>query len=509
MLVIEQFKSNLDRRNKQLWYLSFVSMILFFFLATYGFRLSAKFRNEFIATDSLLSKQELIAKELNQTNRYLEYILEGAHLGSWDWWLTDNTVSFDRRWLSMIGLEPSQELNKLETWDSRVHPDDKAKAYEDIKAHLAGKTDVYENIHRMRHSNGSWVWILDRGKVSERDEEGKPIRFTGTHFDITQYKEQELLSTEIQKIAKIGAWELDAKTLKTRWSEETYRIHELPIGTPTDKIMGFRFYATHEQERIQAYVGNCLKGKSFRDIFEFIDAKGNKKWVESVGEPVKDAEGNVYKIRGTIQDVTFQQSASILLKSEEERFRRLVLNSPGMVYEFKLEADGKMYFPFASAKAMDIYEIEPEDFHKNPSIMLELAAPDRKEDLNQKIQESAQKLIPFEWRSQITTKAGKRKWISARSTPEKLQDGAILWHGIVIDISKEVSTNQELEQERIKALHASKLASLGEVAAGIAREINNPLAVVAGTIPILKKYLSSPEKYDEKIEAMKRSCERI
>jgi PAS domain S-box-containing protein len=509
LIAIEQFKTDLDRRNKQLWWLSIVSMLLFFFLATYGFRLSSRIRKDFIATDFMLSKQEIISKELSTTNQYLEYILEGAHLGSWDWWLKDNTVKFDRRWLDMIGLEDSEGIHNLSTWESRVHPEDKAKAYEDIKTHLAGKTSVYENVHRMRHKNGSWVWILDRGKISERDEEGNPLRFTGTHFDITQYKEQELLSSEIQKIANIGAWELDLKTQKTRWSEQTYKIHDLPVGTPTDQIMGINFYAAHEQDRIKRYIADCIAGQNFRDTFEFIDAKGKKKWVESVGEPVKNAEGNIYKIRGTFQDVTEQKSASILLKSEEERFKRLVLNSPGMVYEFKMEADGKMYFPYASPKAMEIYEIEPEDFHKNPSIMVDLVAPDEKEDLTQKIQASAQNLTAFEWRGQIMTKAGKRKWISARSTPEKLHDGSILWHGIVIDISKEVETNLELEQEKVKALHASKLASLGEVSAGIAHEINNPLAVVAGTLPILKKYLSNPEKYEEKIDAMKRSCERI
>jgi two-component system NtrC family sensor kinase len=129
-----------------------------------------------------------------------EYILEGAGLGSWDWWLDSNQVTFDARWCEMIGLKREETAMELATWDSRVHPDDKACAYEAIKNYLAGKTPYYENIHRLKHSQGHWVWILDRGRISEYDQQGKAIRFTGTHFDISQQKKlEEKIEFERQK----------------------------------------------------------------------------------------------------------------------------------------------------------------------------------------------------------------------------------------------------------------------------------------------------------------------
>lgn len=115
----------------------------------------------------------------------LDLALAGANLGIWDWDLRDDSVQFDRRWCEMLGLEHATTPMQLSTWSSRVHPDDLEGCYADIRAHLEGRTERYENVHRMRNAKGEWLHILDRGRISGRDEQGKPIRFTGTHFDLT------------------------------------------------------------------------------------------------------------------------------------------------------------------------------------------------------------------------------------------------------------------------------------------------------------------------------------
>ncbi|MBP9708324.1 MAG: PAS domain-containing protein [Oligoflexales bacterium] len=176
-----------------------------------------------------------------------EYILDGAGLGSWDWWLESNEVSFDWRWFEMLGLKYEETPQHLSTWDSRVHPDDKASAYRDIKAYLAGETPVYENIHRMMHKDGRWVWILDRGRISEFDASGKAVRFTGTHFDISDLKNIELLNQKIsadlkeaQSIAKIGSWTFDLLSQHLTWSSEHYKIFE--INEPQSQESLYRLY---------------------------------------------------------------------------------------------------------------------------------------------------------------------------------------------------------------------------------------------------------------------------
>ena len=120
---------------------------------------------------------------------YLDLALESANLGIWDWYLDDNSVKFDRRWAKMIGLDHNKIKMELETWQSRVHPQDIEQCYADIKAYMDGKIDYYENVHRIKHTNGHWVHILDRGRFSGWDENGKPIRFTGIRCDITNIEQ--------------------------------------------------------------------------------------------------------------------------------------------------------------------------------------------------------------------------------------------------------------------------------------------------------------------------------
>lgn len=123
--------------------------------------------------------------------RRLELVLEGTRLGMWDWNPQTNAVVFDQRWAEMLGHALDEIEPALESWSSRVHPDDLDSCYADIQAHMEGRTPFYENVHRMRHKDGHWVHILDRGRIAERDDQGRPTRFTGTHTNITAQREAE------------------------------------------------------------------------------------------------------------------------------------------------------------------------------------------------------------------------------------------------------------------------------------------------------------------------------
>ena len=133
----------------------------------------------------------------------VDMIVTFTGVGTWDWDLTTNAVRFDNGWCEMLGFAPSELENRLETWDNLCHPDDKKSAYRDIAQYLEGKTSIYENVHRLRHKNGEWIYILDRGKIIQRDTQGKPLRFAGTHTNITGQKRVELIQGHITKLREI------------------------------------------------------------------------------------------------------------------------------------------------------------------------------------------------------------------------------------------------------------------------------------------------------------------
>jgi PAS domain S-box-containing protein len=120
------------------------------------------------------------------------YAMEGNRDGVWDWNVVTGEVFYSTRWKEMIGFNEDEIRNELSEWDKRVHPDDKDKVYADLNSHLNGDTPYYENEHRMQCKDGSYKWILDRGKIISWTEDGKPLRVVGTHTDITFRKEVEL-----------------------------------------------------------------------------------------------------------------------------------------------------------------------------------------------------------------------------------------------------------------------------------------------------------------------------
>ncbi len=428
-----------------------------------------------------------------------EYILSGAGLGSWDWWMETDEVKFDRRWCEMLGLKFEETPHLLSTWQSRVHPDDLAKTFEDIKSHLDGKTSVYENIHRMRHTDGHWVWILDRGRISEYDPKGKPLRFTGIHLEISDHMEQKMLWEESQRMAHIGGWELNALTGKTVWTPETYRIHGVPENTPTDRIMGVEFYPPHERVRISECIEDCLNGKPFHDVFEFYDTSLNHKWVEVLGKPICDAEGKVYKILGTFQDIT----EKVEIKNNLEK-----AELAGGIGSFTLNVQTKhaiwskghnhlFGFPQDVTPTFEQFlsKLHPED-RDLPVALIEQAC--------------AQNAKEFEIKYRVNLDHGEVRYVEGvgsitydtSGTPELIR-------GFVQDITETTLLNAKLEKERLLSLHSAKLASLGEMAAGMAHEINNPLAIIAGNLSFLKEFKDNESMFSAKVETISKSIMRI
>lgn len=139
-----------------------------------------------------ISDRKFAEKALEQNKDRLELILEGSQLGMWDWNPQTNEVNFDSRWAGQLGLTPADIRRDLNNWRKRVHPDDLDDCVKAVLAHVEGETDTYENIHRLKHADGHWVHILDRGRVFERDSEGRATLFVGVHTDVTHLKKVEL-----------------------------------------------------------------------------------------------------------------------------------------------------------------------------------------------------------------------------------------------------------------------------------------------------------------------------
>lgn len=177
---------------------------------------------------------------LKSSQNDLKLTLEAANLGVWNWNPQSGKLETNDIFLTMLGYTPDALPQTLERWSTLVHPNDLKPTMDILTPFLKGCDELYRSEHRMIAKDGSVKWILDVGRVTERDETGFAIQFKGVHIDITQQKETEksLIKSQIKATAANKAKSLFLANMS----------HEL--RTPMHGILSFVNMGLNKPERL-------------------------------------------------------------------------------------------------------------------------------------------------------------------------------------------------------------------------------------------------------------------
>jgi PAS domain S-box-containing protein len=136
-----------------------------------------------------ITERKQAEEALKNEKRRLAVILIGTGAGTWEWNIQTGETVFNEQWANIFGytLEELAPVS-IDTWVKFTHPDDLKYSAEKLEKHFKGELDYYECEARMKHKNGDWIWVLDRGRINEWDVDGKPLLMSGTHLDITEKK---------------------------------------------------------------------------------------------------------------------------------------------------------------------------------------------------------------------------------------------------------------------------------------------------------------------------------
>lgn len=139
-----------------------------------------------------ITAEKEMEEKLRESEMRWHFSVDGSNLGLWDWDIKTNQVFYSKRWKEMLGYDEYEVSDTLEDWRKRVHPDDLEIAKQVLQGYLDGETESYSSEHRMLCKDGTYKWILDRGKIVSYSDDGKPLRMIGTHSDIHDKKLAEL-----------------------------------------------------------------------------------------------------------------------------------------------------------------------------------------------------------------------------------------------------------------------------------------------------------------------------
>lgn len=143
-------------------------------------------------------------KQLNDSELRWLFAVEGSRNGIWDWDISTGEVFLSDRWKEMIGYAPDELAGVFQTWETRLHPDDKQIVLDALQEYVSGKSKEFESVHRLRHRDGHYVWVLDRGMLVDWDPQGRPTRMIGIHMDVSESAKNHAAITELVDQSVVG-----------------------------------------------------------------------------------------------------------------------------------------------------------------------------------------------------------------------------------------------------------------------------------------------------------------
>jgi PAS domain S-box-containing protein len=284
-------------------------------------------------TDITVTKQAI--DSLRDAHGRIERIIEGTDVGTWEWNVQTGETVFNRRWAQIAGYE-LEELApvSIRTWRALAHPDDLARSEEILQRHFDGELPNYDFECRMRHKDGSWVWVHDRGRVISRTSDGEPLMMFGTHADITERRRTEEALAESERQISLIFEHIPEAILVT--SVKTGRIiqaneglfkmsglrRDQVIGHTTDDLLLWVDDDEHAQFREQV-----IRDGGVRDFATSFRKATGDILTATISSTIVEIEGDPCSLV-VVRDITERQRAQAALRETEQRFETVFRASP-------------------------------------------------------------------------------------------------------------------------------------------------------------------------------------
>lgn len=268
----------------------------------------------------------------------MQAILDGTHIGTWEWNVQTGETRFNERWAEIAGytLAELHPVN-IETWQRLAHPDDLVASAEQLQLHFDGKQPYYDIRCRMKHKEGHWVWVHDRGQVMSRTPDGKPLMMFGTHSDVTEEIEAQRALQEQKELLRVIVDNIPINVyVKNQQGRKIManRAERLFMGLSPDADD----IALHDCDFLPAHLA-AKSGQEDRRVLSTGESllaqehdsqgpDGQSQWQLVSKIPLRNSEGQIDRLLGITVDISERKKTELALEAKEERLRALFELSP-------------------------------------------------------------------------------------------------------------------------------------------------------------------------------------